>query len=288
MALFSIDPNTNIGSTHLTVADLARSERFYTSVLGFRPLTRTNDTLTLTADGATPLLALTELPGAPPKPARATGLYHFAILTPSRLDLARSLRRLAEMRYPLSGASDHLVSEALYLDDPDGNGIEIYRDRPRAEWPRPGGQIQMATDPLDIDGILGELEHDDQPWDGLAATTTIGHMHLHVADLKAAEAFYHGVLGFDIIVRYGPSALFVSAGGYHHHIGLNTWAGVGAPPAPAGSAGLRHFIVRLPNQAALDAVLARVREADIGIEDHADGALVRDASRNAVVLATAA
>ena len=288
MALFSIDPNTNIGSTHLTVADLARSERFYTSVLGFRPLTRTNDTLTLTADGATPLLALTELPGAPPKPARATGLYHFAILTPSRLDLARSLRRLAEMRYPLSGASDHLVSEALYLDDPDGNGIEIYRDRPRAEWPRPGGQIQMATDPLDIDGILGELERDDQPWDGLAATTTIGHMHLHVADLKAAEAFYHGVLGFDIIVRYGPSALFVSAGGYHHHIGLNTWAGVGAPPAPAGSAGLRYFIVRLPNQAALDAVLARVREADIGIEDHADGALVRDASRNAVVLATAA
>jgi len=288
MALFSIDPNTNIGSTHLTVADLARSERFYTSVLGFRPLTRTNDTLTLTADGATPLLALTELPGAPPKPARATGLYHFAILTPSRLDLARSLRRLAEMRYPLSGASDHLVSEALYLDDPDGNGIEIYRDRPRAEWPRPGGQIQMATDPLDIDGILGELERDDQPWDGLAATTTIGHMHLHVADLKAAEAFYHGVLGFDIIVRYGPSALFVSAGGYHHHIGLNTWAGVGAPPAPAGSAGLRYFIVRLPNQAALDAVLARVREADIGIEDHADGALVRDASRNAVVLVTAA
>jgi len=288
MALFSIDPNTNIGSTHLTVADLARSERFYTSVLGFRPLTRTNDTLTLTADGATPLLALTELPGAPPKPARATGLYHFAILTPSRLDLARSLRRLAEMRYPLSGASDHLVSEALYLDDPDGNGIEIYRDRPRAEWPRPGGQIQMATDPLDIDGILAELERDDQPWDGLAATTTIGHMHLHVADLKAAEAFYHGVLGFDIIVRYGPSALFVSAGGYHHHIGLNTWAGVGAPPAPAGSAGLRHFIVRLPNQAALDAVLTRVREAEIGIDDHADGALVRDASRNAVVLATAA
>jgi len=286
MAPFSIDPNTNIASTHLTVADLARSKRFYTDVLGFRPLDRTGDTLTLTADGATPLLSVTELPGAPPKPARATGLYHFAILTPSRLDLARSLRRLAEMRYPLSGASDHLVSEALYLDDPDGNGIEIYRDRPRAEWPRPGGQIQMATDPLDIDGLLGELERDDRPWDGLAPATTIGHMHLHVADLKAAEAFYHGVLGFDIIVRYGPSALFVSAGGYHHHIGLNTWAGVGAPPAPAGSAGLRYFVVRLPDQAALDAVLARVREADIAIEEHADGALVRDASRNAVVLAT--
>jgi catechol 2,3-dioxygenase len=190
------------------------------------------------------------------------------------------------MRYPLSGASDHLVSEALYLDDPDGNGIEIYRDRPRAEWPRMGGQIQMATDRLDIDGILGELERDDRPWDGLAPATTIGHMHLHVADLKAAEAFYHGVLGFDIIVRYGPSALFVSAGGYHHHIGLNTWAGVGAPPAPAGSAGLRYFVVRLPDQAALDAVLARVREAGVAIEPHGEGALVRDASGNGVVLAT--
>jgi len=287
MAPFSIDPNTNIGAAHLTVADLDRSERFYRDVLGFRELARDGDTLALTADGATPLLELTELLGAPPKPARATGLYHFAILTPSRLDLARSLRQLAEMRYPLSGASDHLVSEALYLDDPDGNGIEIYRDRPRAEWPRMGGQIRMATDPLDVDGILAELERDDRPWDGLAPATTIGHMHLHVADLKAAEAFYHGVLGFDIIVRYGPSALFVSAGGYHHHIGLNTWAGVGAPPAPAGSAGLRHFVVRLPDQAALDAVLARVREAGVAIEDHTDGALVRDASKNAVVLATA-
>jgi catechol 2,3-dioxygenase len=211
-------------------------------VLGFRPLARSGDTLTLTADGTTPLLSLTELPGAPPKPARATGLYHFAILTPSRLDLARSLRRLAEMRYPLSGASDHLVSEALYLDDPDGNGIEIYRDRPRAEWPQMGGQIQMATDPLDI----------------------------------------------DVIVRYGPSALFVSAGGYHHHIGLNTWAGVGAPPAPASSAGLRHFVVRLPDQAALDAVLERVRAAGIAIAEHPEGALVRDTSGNAMVLATAA
>jgi catechol 2,3-dioxygenase len=287
MAPFSIDPNTSIGAAYLTVADLDRSERFYRDVLGFRELARDGATLTLTADGKRPLLVLAERPGAPPKPARATGLYHFAILTPSRLDLARSLRRLAEARYPLTGASDHLVSEALYLDDPDGNGIEIYRDRPRAEWPRSGGQIRMATDPLDIDGILAELERDDRPWDGLAPATTIGHMHLHVADLKAAEEFYHGVLGFDIIVRYGPSALFVSAGGYHHHLGLNTWAGVGAPPAPAGSAGLRYFVVRLPDQAALEAVLARVRDAGIAIEQIAEGALVRDASGNGVVLAAA-
>src|SRR6266545_7443392 len=141
MTSFSIHANTMVGQAALTVADLQRSERFYSDVLGMRVLGRGDGTLTLTADDATPLLDLTELPGARPKPARATGLYHFAVLVPSRLDLARSLRRLAELRYPLTGASDHLVSEALYLNDPDGNGIEIYRDRPRAEWPRRGGQI---------------------------------------------------------------------------------------------------------------------------------------------------
>jgi catechol 2,3-dioxygenase len=285
MASFSIHPNTSIGAAHLTVADLERSRRFYVDVLGFRELERQGTTLTLTADGATPLLALTELPGAPPKPARATGLYHFAILVPSRLDLARSLRRLAELRYPLSGASDHLVSEALYLNDPDGNGIEIYRDRPRAEWPRLNGQIRMATDPLDVDGILAELHRDDRPWDGLAPATTIGHMHLHVADLRAAEAFYHELLGFDIMLSFRGSALFLSAGGYHHHIGLNTWAGVGAPPAPPGSAGLRYFVVRLPNADALDAVLERVRAAGVATEESEAGVLVRDASGNALMLA---
>src|SRR5262249_53780909 len=158
---------------------------------------------------------------------------------------------------------DHLVSEALYLDDPDGNGIEIYRDRPRAEWPRSGGRIRMATDPLDLDGIVAELDRDDRPWDGLAPATVIGHVHLHVADLRAAEAFYHGVLGFDIITNYGGSALFVSAGGYHHHLGLNTWAGVGAPPSPADAAGLRRFAVVLPDPGALEQVAARVRQASI-------------------------
>jgi catechol 2,3-dioxygenase len=286
MTAFSIDPGTTVGQAALTVADLQRSERFYTEVLGMRVLCRGDKTLTLTADDATPLLDLLELPGARPKPARATGLYHFAVLVPSRLELARSLRRLAEMRYPLTGGSDHLVSEALYLDDPDGNGIEIYRDRPRDEWPRRNGQLLMATDPIDIDGILGELEHDDRPWNGLDRGTRMGHMHLHVADLHAAEAFYSGVLGFDVIVRYGPSALFVSAGGYHHHLGLNTWAGVGAPPAPAGSAGLRWFMVRLPNADALDQVVGRVREAGLAVEEIEAGLLVRDPSHNSVVLTT--
>jgi catechol 2,3-dioxygenase len=282
MSTFTIHPDTAIGAVHLTVADLVRSERFYSDVLGFRAHERQGDTLTLGA-GNTALLVLTEQPGARPKPQRATGLYHFAILVPSRLDLARSLRRLAEMRYPISGASDHLVSEALYLDDPDGNGIEIYRDRPREEWPRQNGRIRMATDPLDIDGILAELERDDRPWDGLAPGTRIGHTHLHVADLRAAEAFYAGVLGFEVVASM-PSALFVSAGGYHHHLGLNTWAGVGAPPPPPGSAGLRHFVVQLPDAAAIDAVLARLRDADVPVEEQDQGWLVSDTSGNGIVL----
>jgi catechol 2,3-dioxygenase len=284
MEPFSIHPDTTVGPVALAVADLARSEQFYRDMLGFKPLGRADGTLTLAADGATPLLILHEQPGARPKPARATGLYHFAILTPTRLALARSLRRLAEAQWPLSGASDHLVSEALYLDDPDGNGIEIYRDRPRHEWPRAGGKIRMATDPLDFDGVIAELERDDQPWDGLQPETTIGHVHLHVADLRAAEAFYHGVLGFDIITNYGGSALFVSAGGYHHHLGLNTWAGVGAPPAPPDAAGLRRFAIVLPDADALETVAARVRAAGIAAEQTDAGLTLRDPSQNGVLL----
>jgi catechol 2,3-dioxygenase len=281
---FSIHPDTTVGPVDLIVADLGRAEQFYRDVIGFKPLGREDGTRALTADGTTPLLILHERPGARPKPARATGLYHFAILVPTRLDLARSLRRLAEMQWPIGGAADHLVSEALYLDDPDGNGIEIYRDRPRAEWPRSGGRIQMATDPLDFDGILAELEHDDRLWDGLRPATVIGHVHLHVADLRAAEAFYHGVLGFDIITSYGASALFVSAGGYHHHLGLNTWAGVGAPPPPPDAAGLRHFAIVLPGPDALEQVATRVREAGIAAQQIGSGLLVRDPSQNGVVL----
>jgi catechol 2,3-dioxygenase len=144
----------------------------------------------------------------------------------------------------------------------------------------------MATDPLDFDGVIGELEGNDQPWDGLAPGTTIGHVHLHVADLRAAEAFYHGLLGFDIITNYGGSALFVSAGGYHHHLGLNTWAGVGAPPPPPDAAGLRHFAIVLPNPAALEPVVARVRGRDIAIEQTDEGLLLRDPSQNGVLLTT--
>src|SRR5689334_11468316 len=156
MDSFSIHPETNIGAVFLTVSDLDRSERFYRDVLGFKPLPRENEILPLSADGKMPLLSLRGDPGAKPRPAHTTGLYHFAILVPERADLARSILRIVEMKYPIQGAADHLVSEALYLADPDGNGIEIYRDRPRESWAFQGGQVRMATNPLDFDGILAE------------------------------------------------------------------------------------------------------------------------------------
>ncbi len=282
----AIHPQTAIGQVSLTIADLDRSLAFYTDTLGFRILQQEGRSAVLTANGEQPLVFLTEEAGARPQPAGTTGLYHFAILVPSRVDLGRSLRRLLETGYSLSGASDHYVSEALYLDDPDGNGIEIYRDRPKAEWPARDGSLQMGNAQLDAQGILEEAERDGHAWDGLAPETRIGHMHLHVGDLAAAEAFYVGVLGFEVMQRWAGQALFVSAGGYHHHIGLNTWAGVGAPPPPPGSAGLREYVIELPDAAALEEVLARMDRSGVLSERQAAGAALRDPWGNGIVLHT--
>ena len=278
-----IHPATTIGAVHLTISDLNRSIRFYESHLGFVVRRRENHTATLgAAGGNTDLLVLMQCERAP-RVRGTTGLYHFAVLVPTRRDLGRALRRLVETETVLQGVADHGVSEALYLADPDGNGIEIYRDRPRAEWPFVSGQLRMGADPLDVDAIFAEAEGANGK--GLASGTVIGHVHLHVSRLADAERFYVGVLEFELMQRYGPSALFVSAGGYHHHIGLNTWAGVGAPPPPPGAIGLRHFVVRLPSAEARAAVADRIRAAGIEFEERDDGVLVHDPAGNAILLA---
>jgi catechol 2,3-dioxygenase len=275
-----IDPQTTIGPVSLTISKLERSVRFYEAHLGFAVHRREEGTVWLGAGGAD-LLVLSQCATAP-RVRGTTGLYHFAVLVPSRADLARALRRMVETDTVLQGAADHGVSEALYLADPDGNGIEVYRDRPRAEWPMAGGQLRMGADPLDMEAILAE--DPGREGRGLAPATIMGHVHLHVSRLDEAERFYVDQLGFDVMQRYGPSALFVSAGGYHHHIGLNTWAGVGAPPPPPGAIGLRHFVVRLPHEAARSAVSDRVRAGNIPFETRDDGLLVRDPAGNAILL----
>jgi catechol 2,3-dioxygenase len=275
-----IDPRAAIGEVHLTISDLDRSLRFYRTHLGFTVHQRGDGKARLGAGGPD-LLVLSQSETAP-RVRGATGLYHFAILVPSRADLARALRRLVDTDTVMQGAADHGVSEALYLADPDGNGIEVYRDRPRAQWPHAGGALAMDADPLDLDALLAESSSGDNA--GLADGTTVGHVHLHVSRLPDAQHFYVNVLGFALMQRYGPSALFVSAGGYHHHIGLNTWAGVGAPPPPPGAIGLRHFVVRLPDAGAVSAVVDRLRAASVRFETTSDGVRVDDPAGNAIVL----
>ncbi|MGH2626842.1 MAG: VOC family protein [Anaerolineales bacterium] len=247
----------------LRVADLHRAVDFYTSTLGFQATARGE----LSAGGEV-LLQLLETPGAEPKPEWATGLYHCAVLLPTRADLGRALRHLLESGTRLQGASDHLVSEAVYLADPDGNGIEIYRDRPREEWPRIGERIQMATDPLEAEAVLAEAEREGRPFSGLPAGTTIGHIHLQVGEIPPAEEFYVRRLGFDVMAAM-PSALFLSAGGYHHHVGLNTWTSRGQGPV-SGTAGLEEFSLVLPEPAARETVIERVTAAGLAV-DRSDG-----------------
>ncbi len=238
------------------------------------------------ARGTLPLLLLTERSGAKPFPHDRpgyTGLYHFAVLVPSRAELGRWLRHWLEIGMPLPGQGDHLVSEALYLTDPDGNGIEIYRDRPRSEWTWDHGQVRMAVDPVDLRGVLAEGDAVSAPWNGLASGTRLGHMHLQIADIDLARRFYVDTLGFDLVAEM-PSALFVSAGGYHHHIGMNIWHSRGAGPTPADTAGLRFFTIDFETDAARADVLARLAAANIPFRRHGDTILVDDPFQTTIAL----
>ncbi len=277
----AIDPATRIGVVALTVANLERSLEFYTTALGLSVARRSGAEAVLGVDG-TLLLLLREQPGALPWMIDAmTGLYHFAILVPSRADLGRWLRHYLTTDYPPPGQGDHLVSEALYLRDPDGHGIEVYRDRPRDGWRWIDGQVQMGAGPIDVRGMLAEAP--DELWTGLPAGTCLGHVHLQVGDIATAEAFYHGVLGFDVVAR-STSALFVSAGGYHHHLGLNTWHSRDAAPAPSDTASLRFFSLALPSDEARSAVAARLASANLAFQDEGDALVIRDPWQNLILL----
>ena len=278
-----ISPLTTVGAVHVTVAELERSLRYYREVVGLE-LLELGDGRASLGMGERELLVLVEQPGARPATGY-TGLYHFALLVPRRADLARWLAHAARDRVKLVGLSDHFVSEALYLSDPDGHGIEIYWDRPREAWE---GQVaaRMTTLPLDVDGLLRELaEPALEPFDGLAGGTVMGHVHLKVADIPQAVAFYRDVLGFGLMAQLGPSAAFLSAGGYHHHIGANTWESAGAPPPPSGAAALRQATIVLPDDAERDRLLARLEEHGRPVHATAAGPVCPDPSGNAFLLA---
>jgi catechol 2,3-dioxygenase len=285
MSAFSIHPETAIGSVRLTVTDLDRTRHFYCDLLGFSEQSQTARTLVLSAGRSAPLLEFQEKPDALPRSARAAGLYHFCVLVPERRDLARLLYRLAEARTPLQGLVDHHFSESIYLADPDGNGIELSCDRSRDVWQSWETFLRIGNAPLDIDGLKKELAAATDSWNGLPDRTTIGHIHLHVGNLDAAEGFYHGVLGFDLMAQIPHQARFVSAGGYHHHIAYNLWAGPGAPPSSPDAVGLRYFTIMLPDPGELDRVADRIERAAIPMERNERSVTVRDPSLNTVVLA---
>ena len=271
--------NIRINALHLLIQNLERSITFYTDVIGLQLFSRENSSAALGV-GETLLLVLHENPAA--HQVRGTsGLYHFAILVPERESLAHALHRIAETQTSVQGFADHGVSEAIYLVDPDGNGIEIYRDLPRDIWPRaPSGELQMKTDPLDVNGLLAVVDTSAPANGMLPPATTIGHMHLHVRNVEEAVTFYRDALGFNLIQRYGPSAAFLAAGDYHHHIGINTWAGIGAPPKPDDAVGLQEFTINLPAGSELGSLTENLQNLDIPFVEEASTIVVTDPSGN--------
>ncbi len=271
-----------MGLVELTVSDLGRTVDAWQRAIGLRVLERENGTATLGAD--TPLLRFVEQPGAEPD-AGHTGLYHVALLVPDRPSLARFLAHASRERTPLQGLSDHDVSEAIYLRDPDWHGIEVYADRPRALWEGQVGE-RLTTLPLDVDDLFAELaDPASEPFEGLPDGTRMGHVHFRVREIEETIGFYRDVLGLGLMAQLGPTAAFLSAGGYHHHVGANTWESGGADPAPPGSATLRYATVILPDEAERDRVAARVADGGQEPERREDGLLVRDPSGNALLLA---
>ncbi|MFJ7685674.1 VOC family protein [Peribacillus butanolivorans] len=259
MGEFHQKPVTFVREVSINVMHLDNAIRFYQDIIGLQLLEKTVRKAVLTTDGKTPLLTLEQPADVIPKEGRTTGLYHFALLLPTRADLSIFLRHLLQTEYRF-GASDHDVSEALYITDPDGNGIEVYWDRPSSDWKWSNGEVAMGTDPLDGNSLLAES---DDEWNGLPAGTLMGHIHLHVADLRKTEEFYMLGLGFTIVNRFG-GALFTSTGGYHHHIGLNTWNGVGAPAPKKNSVGLNWYSLVFADEEARNKVIENLNK--IGAE----------------------
>jgi len=264
---YRLPAGISLGPVRLQVADLARSTDYYERVLGLHVADRESARAILAAPSDTrPLVDLRERPGATPVPRRGRlGLYHFALLLPDRASLGRFVAHLAGLGEQF-GMADHLVSEAIYLTDPDGLGIEVYADRPRSSWRMQGEVLAMATDPLDLEDLV--RAGTGQPWSGAPAGTRMGHVHLHVDDLEEAAAFYHAGVGLERIRLHFPGALFMSAGGYHHHLGTNTWA-AGAPPAAERDARLLQWTIQLPDPSEVEAASRSL--TDSGYQVRRDG-----------------
>lgn len=256
---FRLGSHTSVGLVHLYVSNMERSLAFYRDVLKFHVIEEEGSVAVLGNENRTPLFRIEEKKGVLPKQRNRTGLYHFAILVSNREQLASVLRHVLQKGYPIRGGADHHFSEAIYMSDPDGNGLEIYYDRPKEVWHDKNGNLPFVSNPFDGEALLQEAKE----WQGFSAETTVGHIHLHVGDLEEAKRFYVDGLGFEVTIPARNGALFVAAGGYHHHIGLNTWQGEGVPPQLPNSIGLKCFTLVLENLEQKEAVYSRLQSAGV-------------------------
>jgi catechol 2,3-dioxygenase len=278
-----IHKDTHIGNVTLKIRDLEKLIKFYTETIGLKVLTKSDSTAQLTADGTTPLLTLEGSPKLKQRPVRSAGLYHLALLVPTRKDLANVLQHFFNSNTRLAGASNHKFSEAIYLQDPENNGIEVYRDVDRKLWVRDEkGKLPPVSEPLDVDGLLEEA--DNKMWNGLPEKSVMGHVHLNVINIPEAEEFYVNVLGFEEQTRITNHALFISAGGYHHHIALNTWNGPNAIPSPVDAAGLLHYEIVVPSEEILETIKQDLLQKTIAFTSESDHVYVKDPSGNGIVL----
>jgi catechol 2,3-dioxygenase len=280
-----LDPATRLGAVHLNVSDLDSETIFYSGRLGLKLRKKEADTTYLGAGGEDLLVLHRQVGGVRPK--RSAGLYHFCLAVGRRKDLGLWLKGLLDGQVPLQGLVDHRMAEAIYLSDPEGNGVELNWDRPKDRWPPFRVLAEEGNAPLDVEGLLSEAgeggSRRESP-DLAPADTRVGHVHLHLGDLKAGQDFYCGIIGFDRMFEFPGQAVFTSAGGYHHHVAFNVWQGKGAPPNPPDALGLRYFTVVLRGKGQLEAVLGRARAKGLAVEER-DGAFVlKDPSHNGVLL----
>lgn len=279
---FHQKPSTFVSHVRLKVENLERSLAYYQEIIGFDILERTSTTVELTADGKTSILSLEQPKGVKPKKPRTTGMYHFALLLPTKKDLADFVMHLAKNDVQVA-AGDHLVSEALYIKDPDGNDIEIYVDRDPNVWKWSNGEVAMTTDPVNFQELLTH-QVPGESWQGLPKDTIMGHIHLYVAGLDKTEQFYVEGLGFEVVNRFGGQALFLSTAKYHHHIAVNTWNGVGAPRPEENSAGMDYYRLIYNDEAAVKATIANLEKIGATITQENDRIMTSDPAGNRIQL----
>jgi len=282
MDKFHDNANKYVEEIVLKVRDLDKSHSFYKNIMGFKVLKKEDDKIVFSIDGSKPIVTLVSFDNIIKKTPKRTGLYHYALLLPNRYYLGLFIKNLQEKSYPITGASNHGVSEEIYLKDPDDNGIEVYSDFDSSEWNQENDQIKMVTKPLDYETLVAKT--DDNKWEEMPLETIIGHIHLHVDDLLKAKEFYVEGLGLNVVQKLRDSALFLSTGGYHHHIAVNTWNGVGVEPLPDNSAGMKYFSLHFPNDKSRIKSIERIKNLGYKIIKRQNGIFVNDPANNVIKL----